>query len=561
MREASHVSSPERPRGARIRRALIVSVCVVPALLYAAGGQPAAQVPSCPGIASVSHWRAAVSFGYGHQLQDSTARLDLSQSGSGIGDLEPASSGATFWSGTTRGTATIHDHYVVFRTPPPDDESFFDGAGGTLATISGLPASQIALSIDPVACTYNFTYSPAIDITGVKNDGSPPVNIQGGVGSAQGFALPIPAYAAGDPVPILQGTAAFPAHTELFQGTGSRYYPFNAILTFFFLGTVTENNLSAANVTWSFDPEELELVVDPKDYDTWMPEGADFYDSRSGGVPESEIGTSIDVEATVRRKADGLPPRNSAVLSIEFRLVQSSAEPGIALNTPPRSRLANPQPKDLQLDPTRNAALRPAVVVSPGDTSKGVASQGVGNTATAEVSAYDWGAFGELEVYATLDTGHVLKGHLISDPSVETIRLPKRDASSHVADEWKRQHGVAQKADSADDEDNPGGTGQDLGDGLSLYEEYRGFFEGGMHRRGDGRRETDPKVKDLFVKNDYGSVLAPGFKLLADGGRLRVHHELNDDEIDAGSVVNYNPGQGAHVVDQHGVRVVQGNCG
>jgi hypothetical protein len=71
----------------------------------------------------------------------------------------------------------------------------------------------------------------------------------------------------------------------------------------------------------------------------------------------------------------------------------------------------------------------------------------------------------------------------------------------------------------------------------------------------------DPLKKDLFVKNDYGPVLVPGFKILADGGRLNVHHQMLDEEIDAGSVVNYNAGQGAHVVDQHGVRVVQGNCG
>jgi hypothetical protein len=490
----------------------------------------------------------------------------MSQSASGIGELMPAP-GGPFWTGSTQGTATIHDHYVEFGVPPTEDEERnFDGAGATIPIFQGVPASQIALTIDPVACTYDFTYSPALDITGTTNDGSPPTQLQGGPGSAQGFALQIPPYAAGDPIPVLQGTGAFPAHTVLFQGTGSRYYPFDAILAFFFLGTVTENNLSSANVVWSFDPEELELVVDPKNYDAWMPEGVDLYDAGSSIVPENEVGTSIDVEATVRRKSDGLPPRNATVQSIEFQLVESSSEPGVALNAPPRSRLANPQPNDLQFDPARNAALTPSVSVDPADTSRARASQGVGNTATAQVSAYDWGAFGALEVVAKLDSGHELKGVWISDPSVERILLPKRDPSSDIADEWKRLYGVqAGTTDFDDSEDNPGGSGTDLGDGLSLYEEYRGFFVGEQHplRRGLAfpNEGTQPGVKDLFVRNTFGPIGARGLKLLADQGGLNVHYELVESEIDLTNVVNFNAGLGAHRVDQHGIRLVRRSIG
>jgi hypothetical protein len=545
-----------------LRRAAFAALTFLPAMFFAAGGAPTAQFPSCPGIAGVSMWRGAVSFSYGHQLQDSVARLDLSQSASGVGVLTQAP-GGPFWSGSTRGTATIHDRYVEFAQPPAqDEETFVDGAGGTIETSMGLPTSQIALTIDPVACTYGFTYSPALDIIGSKNDGSPPVNMPlAGVGSAQGFGLQIPPYDAGDPIPVLQGTGAFPAHTTLFPGTGSRYLPFDAILPFLFLGTVTENNLSSANVVWSFDPEELELVVDPKNYDTWLPEGVDQFDPATGTVVENAIGSSIDVEATVRRKSDGLPPANSTVQSIEFQLVQSSAEPGIALNAPPRSMLASPQPNDLQFDPARNAALRPSVVVPASDTSRGVASQGVGNTATAEVSAYDWGAFGELEVTATLDSGYVLKGHLITDPTVERILLPKRDASSHIGDEWKRLYGVTGLPDSEDSEDNPGGSGQDLGDGLTLYEEYRGFFNGELHplRRGSAfaNEGTNPNKKDLFVRNAYGPIIERGLKMLEFHGGVNVHYSLTETEIEPTNVVNFNHDQGAHAVDQHGIRVVK----
>jgi hypothetical protein len=557
-------------------RRLLAVAAAAPVVLLAAGNPTANSSPAsnqstavdCTAFAAIQSYRAQFSFSFqaAHSFVDSNNQCSYqvsdSQAVSVTADLVQTTQAfdEVWWEGPIQGHVSFDDLHE--RSCPPSSQSASatiraSGAGPPIIPGGGA-APKLTLVVNLQQCTYEvintgFWVAGTLEAPGTNGQIVLPMDI--GTGAVVTGKQPV-----GLPQDRIQFNRAIPAYYG--PTTEPYFFPVSGAT-----GALAEiavrfgPDLGTAAASWSFDPEELELVVDPEDYDAWMPEGIDFYSASGANAPEDEIGTSIDVVATVRRKSDGLPPQNSTVQSIDFVLVQSSAEPGIALNTPPRARLKASQPKDLQFDPALNAALQPPVVVSPGDTSRAQATSGVGNTATAKLSAYDWGAFGELEVTATLDNGYALQGHLVSDASMERIRLPKRDANSHIADEWKQQHGVAGKADDADDEDNPGGSGFDVGDGLSLYEEYRGFFVGEAHRRGDRRRETDPNKKDLFVKNEYGPVLVPGFKLLADGGGLQIHHELSDDEIDAGRVVNYNRGQGAHVVDQHGVRVEQGDCG
>ena len=80
-------------------------------------------------------------------------------------------------------------------------------------------------------------------------------------------------------------------------------------------------------------------------------------------------------------------------------------------------------------------------------------------------------------------------GYLDGDPSQTEVRLPMRSASSFIADSWKKSHGVNGVSDNADNETDPKGDGNP-GDGLTLYEEYRGFIEDGQHIEGDPKRRT-----------------------------------------------------------------------
>ena len=97
-----------------------------------------------------------------------------------------------------------------------------------------------------------------------------------------------------------------------------------------------------------------------------------------------------------------------------------------------------------------------------------------------------------------MSDGSKLVGHLEGDTAQEDIRLPLRSEQSLIADVWKQNHGVAGMADINDNESDPAGDGHP-GDGLSLYEEYRGFIIDGQHVEGN------PNKKDYFILNRAGA--------------------------------------------------------
>jgi hypothetical protein len=167
-----------------------------------------------------------------------------------------------------------------------------------------------------------------------------------------------------------------------------------------------------------------------------------------------------------------------------------------------------------------------------------------------------------LKVTATVN-GQVIDGHLQSTPSITDILLPKRQTASHIADIWKTQKSLAlSMADDDDTEAEPVGYPDCVGDGLTLYEEYRGFMENGKHIEGD------PSKKDFFLENLVGGDAEPGIWLFTEVTGLAVHKDLQPSEMDYGDPknlgvgpvrkINFNHGQGAHDVDQHGVVIA--NC-
>jgi hypothetical protein len=156
-------------------------------------------------------------------------------------------------------------------------------------------------------------------------------------------------------------------------------------------------------------------------------------------------------------------------------------------------------------------------------------------------------------VTGTLPDGSQIVGHLKGDSAQQNVRLPKRQSNSYIADSWKKDQGVTDKPDNDDSEENPVGLPKCQGDGLTLYEEYRGFYENGKHIEGN------PKKKDFFVRNLVGAEAEAGIWLFSDLSGLEVHKDLTDAEFDkfpGTRVINGNKdGKTPHVVDQHGVLI------
>lgn len=242
-------------------------------------------------------------------------------------------------------------------------------------------------------------------------------------------------------------------------------------------------------------------------YPEWLPRGA--------ATPETPGGR---LKVTARLQSRDGRTVQARVKQFRFELRDASREPGVAMNwpSPKGSRPAAPEqvppdPEfDLRFDGRTGAidAKKQVQRVPPRDGPDGKPA------AEAGVECFDFGAWADLVVVAELADGREITGHLEKEPEKVVIPLPKRTGESHVADAWKKQNVHAR--DDADDEKEPAGEPGFDGDGLTLYEEYRGFMVKGEHTR------AEPGTKTLFVHSTQ-EHLRGGIDLFRDATRLEVH--------------------------------------
>jgi len=285
-------------------------------------------------------------------------------------------------------------------------------------------------------------------------------------------------------------------------------------------------------ITWSFQPgspDQLEVVVKQTDqYKNWRPQAGQ----------NGTRGNSLDLTAELRNK-DG-SPLNPIAAYFEWDLTECSQVPGYAMNAP----RTNPSTDyDMKLESGADG-LR---ILDPPNAQKAQSSVSENPKSNVTIASYDWGGYAKIKVTANLADGKQIVGYLEGDPSQQEVRLPKRPDGSLVAEKWKTDNHAAGKDDSADDETIPVGDGTP-GDGLTLYEEYRGFIVNAKHEEGD------PQAKDFFVVNLSGASTTGGIIRFAVLSGLSVHRKLREFETSDSRVINQNHNS-LHVVDQHAVRV------
>ena len=271
---------------------------------------------------------------------------------------------------------------------------------------------------------------------------------------------------------------------------------------------------------------DLILEVESPSYENWQPSAA--VNSNGGAAP----GTPIEFTATLKHKSG--KPAEVAIDHVVWELVDTSREPGVAINFPQ----ASDSDFDLRFDPL------PGQV--PANPDRQVVTSAIVDKATARarVVPLDWGGWSVLRVTAFVHNGPTVVGRYKGSAESDA-RLPKRAANSLIADAWKKEVGSS-GADDEDSDNAPTGDRYD-GDGLTLYEEYRGWYEQGKHRSGN------PKLKDYFVRNETGSLGEDGIRLMADRSRLAVHRLLATEFDSSSRVINRQHARAPHVVDQHGV--------
>jgi hypothetical protein len=176
----------------------------------------------------------------------------------------------------------------------------------------------------------------------------------------------------------------------------------------------------------------------------------------------------------------------------------------------------------------------------------------VGASASAQVVlvATDYGAFGRISAQVNVD-GHWYDCD--AEGGGTTITLPRDDNNNRIADGWEEEHRVLGKPATDDRDDYPAPTDPaDVearrGDGLTNYEEYRGFLQNTEWVGGN------PDQKDLFIFDELG--LGVGFI----GKTELTIHLIVQDEYDSERVVNFNsksgfgtsgPQKGLYLAEKH----------
>jgi hypothetical protein len=283
-------------------------------------------------------------------------------------------------------------------------------------------------------------------------------------------------------------------------------------------------------------PADVELLIDPPpNLDKWMP---------IADEDEQTAGDVLPFKVVLQKRGGGTPQFKAS--KFIYTLIKTSHEKGVCMNWPPHPDPTLPY--DLSFEPQRNPNLlidEPylAAVDSTGDMVTG----------SVNVSCFDYGAYGEFQASAELENGQVVYGIVRGTQDQQSVKLPARRDGSNIANAFFTANGLGNLPDDDDSETDPVGDGF-KGDGLTLYEEYRGFKNGNEWTPGD------PKKKNVFVLNElrYSYSVIKGIKIFERATSLRVLDLLRENQVNADNAINFNYTSGPHVVDQHVIRIKPG---
>jgi hypothetical protein len=258
-------------------------------------------------------------------------------------------------------------------------------------------------------------------------------------------------------------------------------------------------------------------------------------------IPTAHQGDKTTLTATLYRKAgnDWVEPGPARVITFEF--VRQSNEKGECLNA------GEGREPDLFFPMLGNGGRLQVLndTVGKGKHFKTARTPRPVTLEQAAVESDDFGSFSTVRATAPpcVPLARNAKGKLVEVPQpLADAKVPRDDNDNQIADAYERREARQPKA-ADDDDDVPKGNGV-AGDGLSAYEEYRGFLVQGEHVR------TKWNQKDLFIF-DRDSL---GLGVFPEASGLACHL-IQEREFSAERVVNRNGGH-AHRVDQHGLKLI-----
>ncbi len=293
-------------------------------------------------------------------------------------------------------------------------------------------------------------------------------------------------------------------------------------------------------------------------------------------LPEED--NSLELKSELMYKDGDWKPALAHMCRIHyFELMNVSAEKGVCLNTPiPKEA---DQCRDLQLkNENGHEAWDDAKASSTKCDTKELYQQARTQRPEKEYSitvhSRDFGAYGFLRSFANVNKKTSLEGKpvYISIPVKKTdvthpqgrlkkteyadnrVTIPHDIDENRIADGgWSATGGVMvpdPANNNEDEDDKPAGDGF-KGDGLSTYEEYRGFKV--MDGEGIAHVRTNHLKKDIFIRNESGLDLATYKKVSGLEVQLINEKQYVDDKT---RIVNQNFNPVTHIVNQMGLRLV-----
>jgi len=254
-----------------------------------------------------------------------------------------------------------------------------------------------------------------------------------------------------------------------------------------------------------------------------------------------EFDKSLDFELEI---APAVDHNGNSLASIINCTLNSSQEPGICNN---KLRAEEQFQWDLQFLNPQNDFNVTSSSNEPYKNDKATTKQATTH-AKLTVKCYDFGAYGTLTATAYIPNVGMRSARVKGNPGKFVVEIPIDDNNNFIADQWEREQGIKDLAllPTADNEiiPPPDGSGIQVGDGISLYEEYRGFLmEGLEHKR------LNPVKKDVFVYDQdnlgFGYFGKLGLEI-RENPRMTPDHKVT---------IFYNSDKHAH--DQYAIKLVK----
>lgn len=221
-------------------------------------------------------------------------------------------------------------------------------------------------------------------------------------------------------------------------------------------------------------------------YDDWIPEGPPVKNQAANQSPQpgNDKGNSIAFRVHLEDKKKPGVELTGVEYDVEWVLSDVSKQPGYCNNYPLKN--ADDKP-DMIFDSILQNSSK-----FTGYLPDKMKTKDYNGDVPVIITSYDYGGYANLKATATLKYGTPIEAHFKNDKKT-VISIPKDDNNNHIADKWELTFNVNNYGADWDEENQDGNSNN--GDGLTLYEEYRGIIAKGKHKR------LDPYHKDIIIAN------------------------------------------------------------